>query len=157
EALLSEFDRFDPDILLIELFPFGRRQFVFELMPLLARTRLRRPATKVVCSVRDILVRQPEHLHHEQWVCRLLNRYFDLVLVHSDPSFQDFGETFSRLADIRTEIRYTGYVVQTPDPHLPEIEHANGSHGPGTNGHGANGTHGVNGDHGANGAHLANG
>src|SRR5262245_8331627 len=28
EALLSEFDRFDPDVLIIELFPFGRRQFV---------------------------------------------------------------------------------------------------------------------------------
>src|SRR5215831_843045 len=48
ETLLSEFDRFDPDVLILELFPFGRRQFVFELMPLLARARQRRPATKVV-------------------------------------------------------------------------------------------------------------
>src|SRR5262245_17448303 len=119
EALLSEFDSFDPDVLIIELFPFGRRQFVFELMPLLARTRLRRNSTKVVCSVRDILVTQPEHLHHEEWVCNVLNRYFDMVLVHSDPTFHTLEETFSRVADIRTEIRYTGYVVQTPDEHGP--------------------------------------
>src|SRR5262245_3077462 len=119
EALLSEFDSFDPDVLIIELFPFGRRQFVFELMPLLARTRRRGQSTKVVCSVRDILVTQPEHLHHEEWVCNVLNRYFDMVLVHSDPAFHTLEETFSRVADIRTAIRYTGYVVQTLDEREP--------------------------------------
>src|SRR5262245_9193812 len=134
EALLSEFDHFDPDVLIIELFPFGRRQFVFELMPLLARTRQRRQSTKVVCSVRDILVTQPEHLHHEEWVCEVLNRYFDLVLVHSDPSFHTLEETFSRVADSRTEIRDTGYVVQTLDEHRPTTNRANGKDLRGTNG-----------------------
>jgi len=134
EALLSEFDEFDPDVLIVELFPFGRRQFVFELVPLLARTRQRRRSTKVVCSVRDILVTQPAHVHHEEWVCELLNRYFDLVLVHSDPSFQPLDETFSRVADIRTEIQYTGYVAQALDEPPAGMNGANGVHAPGMNG-----------------------
>jgi len=124
EALLSEYDQFRPDVVMIELFPFGRRQFVFELLPLLARTRQRGQSPKVVCSVRDILVTQPDHIHHEEWVCELLNRYFDLVLVHSDPGFQTLQETFSRVKDIRTEIRYTGYVVQTPNLQPPETNGA---------------------------------
>jgi len=172
ESLLAEFDRFDPDVLITELFPFGRRQFVFELMPLLARARQRRRSIKVVCSVRDILVRQPEHIHHEEWVCKVLNRYFDLVLVHADPSFQSLGETFTRIADIDTELRYTGYVVQREDAAPPianGAHHANGNgaHAARANGNGAhhatlNGANGVNGAHhvganGTNGAHGTNG
>jgi len=38
--ILSEFERFKPDFFIIELFPFGRRKFAFELVPLLARIRL---------------------------------------------------------------------------------------------------------------------
>src|SRR5881394_357197 len=148
EALLSEFEQFSPDVLILELFPFGRRQFVFELLPLLARARQRTPRPKVVCSVRDILVTQPDHVRHEAWVCELLNRYFDLVLVHSDPGFQTFQETFSRVTDIRTELRYTGYVVQTLDEQRP------GSNGSSLNGARANGAQ-ANGAQ-ANGA-LANG
>lgn len=42
-----------------------------------------------------------------------MNRYFDLLLVHADPVFQRLEETFYRLNDIKTKIRYTGYVAQS--------------------------------------------
>src|SRR6476659_1541564 len=47
ELLLATFDRFAPDILLIELFPFGRKKFNFELLPLLSHARTTRPDTKI--------------------------------------------------------------------------------------------------------------
>ncbi len=56
ELLLATFDRFSPDILLIELFPFGRKKFNFELLPLLTHARSLQPGLKIVCSLRDILV-----------------------------------------------------------------------------------------------------
>ena len=56
EALLAEFERFRPDALIIELFPFGRKKFAFELVPLLARIRSEGQPVKVICSLRDILV-----------------------------------------------------------------------------------------------------
>ena len=39
EALLSLFRSLRPEIVLLELFPFGRRQFRFELLPLLQAAR----------------------------------------------------------------------------------------------------------------------
>ena len=112
EALRAAFDRFSPDILLIELFPFGRRKFNFELLPLLAHTRATRPITKIVCSLRDILVRRPDQARYEDEVCALMNQYFDLLLIHADPKLQRLEETFDRVTGIDCPIRYTGYVAQ---------------------------------------------
>ena len=100
--LLQTFDQAAPDILLIELFPFGRRQFAFELMPLLERARGR---SRIACSVRDIIQDKPGR--HAEMLERV-ERYFDLVLVHGDPRVAPFpleGKIGSRL-------RYTGYVVE---------------------------------------------
>jgi predicted glycosyltransferase len=113
EMLLAAFDRFAPDVLLIELFPFGRRKFKFELLPLLARARATRPEIKVVCSLRDILVSRPDQARYEAEVCALMNRYFDLLLIHADPRLQRLEETFGSVGGINCVIHYTGYVRQT--------------------------------------------
>ncbi|WDT73550.1 MAG: hypothetical protein MPW17_21640 (plasmid) [Candidatus Manganitrophus sp.] len=118
--ILSEFERFNPDLFIIELFPFGRRKFAFELIPLLARIRLSRHSTKVVCSLRDILVGKRDQARHEDEVCRIVNRYFDLILIHSDPTFQRLEETFSRMEDLQAATWYTGFVAQTIDRSPPD-------------------------------------
>ncbi len=46
-ALLAAFRAADPDVLLIEMFPFGRRRFRFELLPLLEAARGR---ARIACS-----------------------------------------------------------------------------------------------------------
>ncbi|HET7197656.1 MAG TPA: hypothetical protein VFI86_03260, partial [Burkholderiales bacterium] len=68
--------------LVIELFPFGRRQMRFELLPLLedAKRVARRPL--VVCSVRDLLQPRPAR---EDEAAKLFERFFDRLLVHGDP------------------------------------------------------------------------
>jgi predicted glycosyltransferase len=120
ESLLAAFERFAPDILLIELFPFGRWKFNFELLPLLDRARSARPDVKISCSLRDILVRRPDQARYEAEVCALMNRYFDMLLIHADPRLQRLEETFSRVAGLNCEIRYTGYVGQTEVHSMPE-------------------------------------
>ncbi|MGH9851266.1 MAG: glycosyltransferase family protein, partial [Blastocatellia bacterium] len=112
ELLLAAFDRFSPDVLLIELFPFGRRKFNFELLPLLAHARATRPKVKIVCSLRDILVRRPDQARYEAEACALMNQYFDLLLVHADPRLQRLEETFGSVVGLDCAIRYTGYVAQ---------------------------------------------
>ncbi|MBD1854828.1 MULTISPECIES: glycosyltransferase family protein [Leptolyngbya] len=109
--LLRVFDRFQPDVFMVELFPFGRRRFSFELIPLLERAKTR--GTKVVCSLRDIVVTKSDRTKHEEKVCKLMNQYFDLLLVHGDPQFQPLEETFSRVEDLSCEVQFTGYVVQS--------------------------------------------
>lgn len=110
--LLELYESIRPDVLLIELFPFGRKQFAFELLPLLAHIRLAGSSTRVVCSLRDILVTKPDQVRHEDWVVSLMNRYFDLLLIHSDPTFQTLDETFSRCSDLQCDVQYTGFVTQ---------------------------------------------
>lgn len=113
--ILTEFARFRPQVLIIELFPFGRRKFAFELIPLLERISAGGRATKVVCSLRDILVSRSDQAKFEEQVCYLMNRYFDLLLVHADPRFQRLEESFPSARRIECPIRYTGFVVQRGD------------------------------------------
>jgi predicted glycosyltransferase len=114
--LLSGFDRSRADILLIEAFPFGRRQMRFELMPLIERAHQRRPRPLIACSVRDILQegRRPERLEESAAIAQ---RYFDLVLVHGDPKFVRFEESFPLASRIASKIAYTGLVAGlVPEP-----------------------------------------
>lgn len=110
EALLAAYRDSDPHVVLIELFPFGRRQMRFELLPLLdeAYARERRPV--IASSVRDILVAQRKPERNEEMLERV-DRYFDHVLVHGDPNFIPFDRTFPHARKIAGKIHYTGYVV----------------------------------------------
>ena len=109
-AVLAAFETCDPHVCIFELFPFGRRQMRFELLPVLeaAGTRASRPV--IVSSVRDILVAQNKPERNDEML-GLVERYFDHVLVHGDPEFFGFERTFPHAARIAGKIQYTGYVV----------------------------------------------
>ncbi|NBC34345.1 MAG: glycosyltransferase [Alphaproteobacteria bacterium] len=125
DALLALFLRQEADILLIETFPFGRRQFRFELAPLLDAARDARPRPVIASSVRDILIRKADPKKHDD-MAAMARRWFDLVLVHGDPAFIPFEATFPPAPAIADLIRYTGYVAPDRDPPAP----------PGDDGHG---------------------
>ena len=108
--LLDLVDRVQPDVLVIELFPFGRRRFSAELIPCIETAKAR--GVKVVCSLRDIVVTKQDQSRHEEKICRLMNQYFDLLLIHGDPAFQPLDLSFSRVEDLHCPVFYTGYVVQ---------------------------------------------
>jgi predicted glycosyltransferase len=106
-ALLDAFRAVQPDLVLIEMFPFGRWPFRFELLPLLDAAKGR---ARIACSVRDVLVTKREPSRHAAIVDIVL-RSFDAVLVHGDPGFIRFDETFPAAAAIASKIVYTGYVA----------------------------------------------
>ena len=113
ERLLALYEAVGPDIVLTELFPFGRRQLRFELLPLLdrcAEDRARTGRPRVACSVRDILVESPNPERTGEML-GLVRRYYDLVLVHGDPRFVSLDATFPHAREIADRIAYTGYVV----------------------------------------------
>jgi len=110
-ALMAAADAIRPDIVLTELFPFGRRQLAFELEPFL--TDLRATGALVACSVRDILVEPPKPERLLEMLERT-ERLFDLVLVHGDPDLVPFEETFPHKDRIGDRLAYTGYVVEEP-------------------------------------------
>ena len=106
-ASLDLFARIRPHVLVIETFPFGRRRLAFELLPLLAAAR--RAGTVTVCSVRDILTaRQAKRTTEAAGWAR---DHIDHVLVHGDPDFIAFGDSFPAAAEIAGKLAYTGYVA----------------------------------------------
>lgn len=121
EQLLLLFEQIQPDCLIIELFPFGRRRFSFELIPLLEQAK-KQEKTRIICSLRDIVVNKQDQNRHEEKVCKLINKYFDMVLIHGDPQFQTLEESFSRVCDLKCAVHYTGYVVQNLEDHVALVE-----------------------------------
>jgi predicted glycosyltransferase len=111
--ILDALDDSAPAVVLIEMYPFGRRKFEFELLPLLdavAALGDRRP--RVVCSLRDILVQRPvgQAKHDERAVTRL-NASFDAIVMHADPAFATLEESFHPATPLRVPVHYTGFVA----------------------------------------------
>ncbi len=82
--LLATLERSAPDLILTELFPFGRRQLAGEFMALLDAARARRPRPLVLASVRDVLNPPSKPVRADEALA-VLGRYYDRVLVHGDP------------------------------------------------------------------------
>lgn len=115
--LMSLFEQHRPDVFIIELYPFGRTVFGFELLPLLDWIHMGRYGDiKVVCSLRDILVEKRKQEFYEERVINMLHTYFDLLLIHSDDQLLSLDETFSRMEDIRIPVAYTGFVAEKANP-----------------------------------------
>ena len=113
--LYSLFEKIAPDLFVVELYPFGRKRFHFELLPILkAIHRGDFGSTRVVCSLRDILVEKKEQEFYERKVLEILNKYFGALLVHADATLVSLDETFARTADIKIPVVYTGYVTARP-------------------------------------------
>ena len=112
--LLDVYDRISPDCLIIEAYPFARRQMRFELLPLLDHVHGQPSGRRalVVSSVRDIV--QPKSRERDKVTAELVGKYFDLVLVHGDETFAGFGETFSQAEAIAGKLAYTGMIAPPP-------------------------------------------
>ncbi|MCB1447803.1 MAG: glycosyl transferase [Rhizobiaceae bacterium] len=115
ERLVEAFRLARPDIVVIEAFPFGRRQVRFELLPLLDEIAGMPGRPLVACSLRDILQERVKPGRDEESVA-LVERYFDRVLVHGDPSFVRLEDTFPLARRIAGKIVYTGLVSAPPPP-----------------------------------------
>lgn len=111
--LLAIYDRVRPNILITELFPFGRRQMSFELDALLQHARMDGVSGKVpliVSSVRDILVPSTK-AGREIEIVSYVRQHYDLVLVHGDENLIPFARSFPCAAEIADLTRSTGYVT----------------------------------------------
>ena len=117
DLLLDLFERVEPAALLTEMFPFGRRAFRHELLPLLSAAAELRPRPLILSSVRDVLVSKgrPDRLREMRDLC--LARY-DKVLVHGDERLLPFAATFPHAAELGERIVHTGF-VHSPSAEAP--------------------------------------
>src|SRR5262245_13039599 len=112
-TILATLEAARPRVVLIELFPFGRKKFADELIPLIEAARSTgSPRPLILCSLRDILVgHRRDQLLHDERASALANRYFDAILVHADPAFARLEESFRPRSPLRIPVHYTGFVA----------------------------------------------
>ena len=99
-----------PDVLVTELFPFGRRAFASELLPLIQAVRA--SGGKIVCSVRDILVASGRA--KSLAMLDLAQTRYDRILVHGDERFVAFDASFPHAPALAGRLSHTGFIVGRP-------------------------------------------
>ncbi|MBM1170981.1 glycosyltransferase [Microvirga arabica] len=119
-----------PDILITELFPFGRRVLAGEFTALIEAARALNPRPLVLCSIRDILVAPAKAERIAEAHDRILRDY-DAILVHGDPNLVPLEASWPVDEGIRPLLRYTGYVDENenavPEAHRHGIVVSGGS------------------------------
>ncbi|MDH3664026.1 MAG: hypothetical protein OEU92_29105 [Alphaproteobacteria bacterium] len=120
ERLLTLLSTYRPSVLLVELFPFGRRKFADELIPLLDAAKAMERPPLILCSLRDLLVQHPtKQRQHERFATTIVNAYVDAVLIHADPAFARLEESFTPSEPLGVDIHYTGFVAPGPTSKKP--------------------------------------
>jgi predicted glycosyltransferase len=103
-----------PDVLITELFPFGRRVLRDEFLAGLAVAKEAKPSAFVLSSIRDILAppsSEKKAKQTEAW----LAEFYDGVLVHSDPDVVPLDASWPVSPDAAGLLHYTGFIA----PPLP--------------------------------------
>ncbi|WP_428539750.1 glycosyltransferase family protein [Profundibacter sp.] len=102
-----------PDIVITELFPFGRRVLRGEFMALIGAARAQTPRSVILASVRDILA-PPSNPQKAQKTDSIVLEHYDGVLVHSDPTSTPLEQSWPVTPALQEKLLYTGYVAPPP-------------------------------------------
>ncbi len=121
KVLLDIFAKTDPDIIVFEAWPFGRRVLRHEIMAMLDEAAKRPVPPLVATSVRDIL-QENRKAGRSKEVVETINKYIDHILVHSDPWLIRLEDTFPLTTQIVHKLIYTGFVRATPVEPSEKIE-----------------------------------
>ncbi len=110
DHLLQLYDEIDPQVLITEAFPFGRRQMRFELLPLFEKAKSSKKSPLIAASIRDIMQEDRKEKRVKE-SNDLVDKYFDLILVHGDENLIRIEDTLQGVESFSEKIRYTGLVI----------------------------------------------
>ncbi|MGK0283848.1 MAG: putative glycosyltransferase, partial [Patiriisocius sp.] len=111
--LLEIYRNVAPELVVLEAFPFGRRQLRFELLPLIDAIAATKPKPILVSSIRDFLQRRTKP-GRDDYVVQLISQFFDKIVVHGDPTFARLTDSFPKASQIEEKIVYSGLVCAKP-------------------------------------------
>ena len=115
QAIGDALRNFSPDVLITELFPFGRRVLSSEFEAALTATRNIAKTPLVFSSIRDILAppsSDRKAAQTEAW----LAQYYNGVLVHSDASVLPLEASWPVTPALAGLLHYTGYIAAPKPP-----------------------------------------
>ena len=110
QTAVSALNSFAPEVLVTELFPFGRRVLRAEFLTLLEAARALPFRPIIAASIRDILA-PPSKPTKAVQTDAIVADYYDAVLVHSDPQTTRLEASWPVSDQLAPKIQYTGYVA----------------------------------------------
>jgi len=108
-----------PDVVITELFPFGRRVLKDEFTALLCAAKSLPTAPRIFCSIRDILA-PPSTPEKADKTHALINAFYTGVLVHSDASVTPLSTSWPVIPALAAKLHYTGFVAPPPPAKHPQ-------------------------------------
>ena len=121
--LVDIFHSEQPDAVITELFPFGRRILRDEFIALLDAIAQQPRPVVVAASIRDILA-PPTKPAKAAFAEDLVARHYDAVLVHSDPAVTPLDRSWPVSATLAAKLRYTGFVAPPAAAPHPDAQGA---------------------------------
>jgi predicted glycosyltransferase len=109
-SAVSAMQSLAPDVLITELFPFGRRILRSEFFALLDAARALPHKPVIAASIRDILA-PPSKPAKAAQTDAIIAEYYDAVLVHSEPQTTRLEASWPVSDQLAHKVQYTGYVA----------------------------------------------
>jgi len=109
--ITQKIEEIQPSILITEHFPFGLL-FENEVTHLISKIKSINPSSKIISSIRDI-VESNGGGKNDEYISDLINKLYDLVLVHGDINCVHLKQSFSEISKISVPIHHTGYIVRS--------------------------------------------
>ncbi|MCL6283791.1 glycosyltransferase [Ruegeria sp. 2012CJ41-6] len=118
-ALCAALRQFAPDVIITELFPFGRRILSAEFTALLDAAAILPKRPMILASIRDILA-PPSKPAKAERAKQIIAQHYDGVLIHSDPALTPLEVSWPVTPALQAKLHYTGYVAPPPSGPHPE-------------------------------------
>lgn len=119
--LCATLERAQPDVLITELYPFGRRSLSHEFLALLKAARAMAQPPKILASIRDILA-PPSKPEKAEKADQVIASFYDGVLVHSDPQATKLELSWPVSNSLAHKLHYTGFVAPSAAGPHPETQ-----------------------------------
>ena len=111
--LVEHLNKKTPDVLITELFPFGRRILRAEFGTLLESARSLPKPPLICASIRDILA-PPSKPEKAVKADAIIAAFYDAVLVHADADVTPLALSWPVSASLAPKLNYTGFVAPPP-------------------------------------------
>ncbi|PPR79388.1 MAG: UDP-N-acetylglucosamine--N-acetylmuramyl-(pentapeptide) pyrophosphoryl-undecaprenol N-acetylglucosamine transferase [Alphaproteobacteria bacterium MarineAlpha2_Bin1] len=109
KLIIDIFKKNKPEILITEMFPFGRSQMNFELLPLIEEAK--KNNSIIISSIRDILISDLKKTKIER-INFLLTKYYNYILVHGEERIYSIGKKLKLDKSNIKKLFYTGYICK---------------------------------------------
>lgn len=120
EALSEALTQLQPDVLITELFPFGRRSLKHEFQKLLEQAR-KIETPLILGSIRDILA-PPSKQSKADFADQMVTDFYDGILVHAKADVTPLSLSWPVSDKLAPFLFYTGFVA--PSPPVPHPQKA---------------------------------